>query len=89
MAVADGDVALALRGAVTLLGAGERSGEAGFARLRAAVRGAATGAIVVARAASPPSLADAAGPSLAAISIYLLMVVVLFWKPQGLFPARG
>jgi branched-chain amino acid transport system permease protein len=35
------------------------------------------------------SLADAAGPSLAAISIYLIMVVVLFWKPQGLFPARG
>lgn len=33
-----------------------------------------------------PSLADAAGPSIAAISIYLLMVVVLFWKPQGLFP---
>ncbi len=35
----------------------------------------------------PPALADAAGPSLAAISIYLLMVIVLFWKPQGLFPA--
>ncbi|HJW26147.1 MAG TPA: branched-chain amino acid ABC transporter permease [Rhodocyclaceae bacterium] len=34
-----------------------------------------------------PSLADAAGPSLAAIAIYLLMVIVLFWKPQGLFPA--
>ena len=33
-----------------------------------------------------PSFADAAGPSLAAISIYLLMIGVLFWKPQGLFP---
>ncbi|MBW7902600.1 MAG: branched-chain amino acid ABC transporter permease [Rhodocyclaceae bacterium] len=39
------------------------------------------------RTALPPSLADAAGPSLAAITTYLLMVVVLFWKPQGLFPA--
>ena len=38
------------------------------------------------RAILSPSFADAAGPSLAAISIYLLMVGVLFWKPQGLFP---
>ncbi|MBK7071121.1 MAG: protein kinase [Myxococcales bacterium] len=52
VAASDGDVPLTLRGAVTLLGAGERSGEAGFARLRAAVRGAHAGAIVVARAAS-------------------------------------
>ena len=37
----------------------------------------------------PPSFADAAGPSLAAISIYILMILVLFWKPQGLFPARA
>ena len=36
---------------------------------------------------SGSALADAAGPSLAAITTYLLMVVVLFWKPQGLFPA--
>lgn len=41
------------------------------------------------RSVLPGSIADAAGPSLAAISIYLLMVAVLFWKPQGLFPARG
>lgn len=41
------------------------------------------------RSVLSPSFADAAGPSLAAISIYLLMIGVLFWKPQGLFPARG
>lgn len=41
------------------------------------------------RSVVAPALADAAGPSLAAISIYLLMVAILFWKPQGLFPARG
>jgi branched-chain amino acid transport system permease protein len=35
------------------------------------------------------SFADAAGPALASISIYLTMVIVLFWKPQGLFPVRG
>ena len=34
------------------------------------------------------SFADAAGPAIASISIYLTMVVVLFWKPQGLFPVR-
>ena len=35
------------------------------------------------------SFADAAGPAIASISIYLTMVIVLFWKPQGLFPVRG
>lgn len=35
------------------------------------------------------SFADAAGLSLASISIYLTMVIVLFWKPQGLFPVRA
>ncbi len=30
-----------------------------------------------------------AGASLSSILIYLLMAAVLFWKPQGLFPARG
>lgn len=67
------------------------------------IRGAFVGALLVGvvdtfgrafippilRAFAPPSLADAAGPSLAAISIYLLMIMVLFWKPQGLFPSRG
>ncbi len=33
--------------------------------------------------------AASAAPALASILIYLLMAAVLFWKPQGLFPARG
>ncbi len=67
------------------------------------IRGALVGAVLVGLAdtfgrafiplalkhVASTSIADAAGPSIAAISIYLLMVVVLFWKPQGLFPARG
>jgi branched-chain amino acid transport system permease protein len=32
--------------------------------------------------------ANAAGPALASMSIYLLMAIVLAWKPQGLFPAH-
>jgi branched-chain amino acid transport system permease protein len=35
------------------------------------------------------SVADAAGPALASMSIYLLMALVLALKPQGLFPARS
>ncbi|NRF65424.1 branched-chain amino acid ABC transporter permease [Aquincola sp. S2] len=34
------------------------------------------------------SLADAAGPALASMSVYLLMALVLAWRPQGLFPAH-
>jgi branched-chain amino acid transport system permease protein len=34
------------------------------------------------------SLADAAGPALASMSIYLLMALVLALRPLGLFPAR-
>jgi branched-chain amino acid transport system permease protein len=34
------------------------------------------------------SLADAAGPALASMLVYLLMAVVLAWRPQGLFPAH-
>ncbi|HYX64047.1 MAG TPA: branched-chain amino acid ABC transporter permease [Burkholderiales bacterium] len=37
----------------------------------------------------PPQLASAAGPALASVLIYLLMAVVLYFRPQGLFPARG
>jgi branched-chain amino acid transport system permease protein len=37
----------------------------------------------------PPQFASAAGPAIASVAIYLLMAVVLFFKPQGLFPARG
>ena len=34
------------------------------------------------------SVADAAGPALASMSVYLLMAVVLACRPQGLFPAK-
>ena len=44
---------------------------------------------VLLRAFLSPELASAAGPALASIMIYLLMAAILFWKPQGLFPARG
>ena len=51
------------------------------------IRGAFVGALLV-------GLVDTAGrallfPALASIAIYVLMAAVLFWKPQGLFPARG
>jgi branched-chain amino acid transport system permease protein len=36
-----------------------------------------------------PSAADSAGPALASMTMYLLMAVVLAFRPQGLFPARG
>jgi branched-chain amino acid transport system permease protein len=36
----------------------------------------------------PPQFASAAGPAIASVAIYLLMAVVLFLRPQGLFPAR-
>jgi branched-chain amino acid transport system permease protein len=37
----------------------------------------------------PRPVADAVGPAIASMLIYLLMAVVLFFRPQGLFPARG
>jgi branched-chain amino acid transport system permease protein len=37
----------------------------------------------------PPQFASAAGPAIASVAIYLLMAVILFFRPQGLFPARG
>jgi branched-chain amino acid transport system permease protein len=37
----------------------------------------------------PPQFASAAGPAVGSIMIYVLMAVVLFVRPQGLFPARG
>jgi branched-chain amino acid transport system permease protein len=37
----------------------------------------------------PPQMASAAGPAVASVLVYLLMAIVLFLKPQGLFPARG
>jgi branched-chain amino acid transport system permease protein len=37
----------------------------------------------------PETIADAAGPALASMLIYVVMVIVLFLRPQGLFPARS
>jgi branched-chain amino acid transport system permease protein len=37
----------------------------------------------------PPQYASNAGPAVASILIYVLMAGVLFFRPQGLFPARG
>ena len=36
-----------------------------------------------------PQVASNLGPSLSSILIYVLMAAVLFFRPQGLFPARG
>jgi len=36
-----------------------------------------------------PRVASAAGPAIASVLVYLLMAVVLYIRPQGLFPARG
>ncbi|MEQ1879379.1 MAG: branched-chain amino acid ABC transporter permease [Burkholderiales bacterium] len=67
------------------------------------IRGAFAGALLVGmvdtlgrsllpmllRLVLPPSAAASLGPSLASILIYVLMAAVLFWRPQGLFSARG
>ena len=37
----------------------------------------------------PRTLANAVGPALASMLIYVLMTLVLAFRPQGLFPARG
>jgi branched-chain amino acid transport system permease protein len=37
----------------------------------------------------PETIADAVGPALASMLIYVVMVIVLFLRPQGLFPARS
>jgi branched-chain amino acid transport system permease protein len=67
------------------------------------IRGAFVGAVIVgmvdtlgraflkpmlATAVAPPT-ADAVGPALASMLIYMLMAAVLAFRPQGLFPARG
>jgi branched-chain amino acid transport system permease protein len=36
----------------------------------------------------PDAIAGAVGPALASMLIYVVMAVVLFFRPQGLFPAR-
>jgi branched-chain amino acid transport system permease protein len=67
------------------------------------VRGALVGALLVGivdtlshtllplvlRAVMPIDIAANVGPALASMLIYVLMAGVLFFKPQGLFPARG
>ncbi|TXI72504.1 MAG: branched-chain amino acid ABC transporter permease [Dechloromonas sp.] len=67
------------------------------------IRGALVGALIVGtvdtlgrallptllRAALPADAASTLGPALASILIYLLMAAILFFKPQGLFPARA
>ena len=67
------------------------------------IRGALVGALLVGlvdnagrtalsmvlRQLLPPTTASTLGSTLSSILIYILMAAVLFWKPQGLFPARG
>ena len=67
------------------------------------VRGAIVGAILVGmidtlgRAFLPaffklffdPATADGVGASLASMTIYILMALILVWKPKGLLPAHG
>ena len=36
-----------------------------------------------------PAVASSVGPTLAAILIYIVMAIVLAFRPSGLFPARG
>lgn len=43
---------------------------------------------ILIRAFADREVANAAGPALASMLIYLLMAVVLAWRPQGLFPAH-
>ena len=67
------------------------------------IRGALVGSLIVGtvdtlgrallptllRAVLPGDAAATLGPALASILIYLLMAGILFFKPQGLFPARA
>ena len=36
-----------------------------------------------------PEVASNLGPALASVLIYVLMAAILFWRPEGLFPARA
>ncbi|MDE1972847.1 MAG: branched-chain amino acid ABC transporter permease, partial [Hyphomicrobiales bacterium] len=45
--------------------------------------------IDVLRLVMAPSPARTVGPAIASILIYVLMAIVLFLRPAGLFPARG
>lgn len=67
------------------------------------IRGAFLGAIIVGlvdtlgrvfipvwlRATFEPDIATAVGPALASMLVYLLMAIVLAFRPQGLFPVRA
>lgn len=67
------------------------------------VRGAVVGALLVGmvdtlgraylptilRLIAEPATADGVGSALASMLIYLLMAVVLIWRPRGLLPAHG
>lgn len=67
------------------------------------VRGALIGAVLVGmvdtmgrvfipmfiRLIMPSQYSSDVGPALSSILIYVLMAAVLYWKPQGLFPARN
>lgn len=67
------------------------------------IRGALVGSLIVGivdtlgrallpallRAAMPADAASTLGPALASILIYVLMAGILFFRPQGLFPARA
>lgn len=67
------------------------------------IRGALVGALLVGmvdtigraflptlfRGFMPNTIADALGPTLAAMAVFILMAAVLYWRPTGLFPARG
>ena len=41
------------------------------------------------RLVMPPSPARTVGPAIASMLIYLLMALVLYFRPAGLFPVRG
>ena len=67
------------------------------------IRGALVGSLIVGvtdtlgrallptllKQAFPLEIAANLGPALASILIYVLMAGILFWRPQGLFPARS
>jgi branched-chain amino acid transport system permease protein len=46
-------------------------------------------AVDILRLAMAPSPARTVGPSIASMLIYLLMALVLYLRPAGLFPAKG
>lgn len=46
-------------------------------------------AIDILRLVMPPSPARTVGPAIASMLIYVLMALVLYFRPGGLFPARG